>query len=293
MPLGQDDLMTRALQEGLEVLTLQVGQQRVAVPMVEVVHILDAIQARTLKVEKAGADADPSEGDAVIAYEGAALAYLPLWPRLGEKSNTHELTCLAETLAARKQDHLDWMGALSQSLNHDVPFTKARNPHECAFGKWYDSFKTDNRRLRLLLLQFDTPHQRIHALADRLLEMKAQGRLDAALAIFAEEERNTLATLLALFDRTVETLAQIRREIAVIVRHQGTLYALGADGVQDIRFYPADTLSYNVALLQRYRVPTRCFLIEAGAEPLPVLDWQRLTGVGADARAGAQAGAQA
>lgn len=288
MPVGQDDLMTRALQEGLEVLTLQVGQQRVAVPMAEVVHILDAIQARPPKVDEAGADADAPEGDDVIAYEGGALAFLPLWARLGEKSNSHEFTQLAETLAARKQDHLDWMGALSQSLNHDVPFTKARNPRECAFGKWYHNFTTDNRRLRLLLLQFDMPHQHIHALADRLLEMKAQGRLDAALAIYAEEERGTLATLLSLFDRTVETLAQIRREIAVIVRHQGVLYALGADGVQDIRFYPADTLSHNAALLQRYRVPTRCFLIEAGAAPLPVLDWQRLTGVEAGTPASLQ-----
>lgn len=278
MEFEPDALMRQALEQGLEVLTLQVGQQRVGVPMAEVVHILDAVQARPARGEDGSAEADD-----VIAYEGEALAFLPLWSRLGGQALSREYIQLAETLKARRQDHLDWMGALSQSLTQDVPFTRARNPLECAFGKWYHGFVTDNRRLRLLLLQFDTPHRRIHALADQLLELKAAGRLEEALGIYQEEERSTLATLLSLFNRTVDTLVQIRREIAVIVRHQGALYALGADGVQDIRHYDAGTVSCNAALLQRYRVPTRCFLIEAGASPLPVLDWPRLTGVSAAA----------
>lgn len=278
MPTGQDDLMERALQEGLEVLTLQVGHQRVGVPMSEVVHILDAAQARASGVQES---AEAREQDDVIAYEGAALAFLPLWSRLGEHSSSHEFIQLAETLAARRQDHLDWMQALGQSLEMNVPFTKARDPGECAFGKWYKQFTTDNRRLRLLLLQFDEPHRRIHGLADQLLELKELGRLDEAMARFREEERGTLALLLSLFDRTAETLVQIRREIAVIVRHQGELYALGADAVQDIRHYPAACVSCNAALLQRYRVPTRCFLIENGEAPLPVIDWPQLVGIGA------------
>jgi len=245
------------------------------VPMAEVVHILDAVQARA----GATANASGEEGDEVMAYEGQALAFLPLWHRLGEQSAALAYSQLADTLQARRQDHLDWMAALSHSLTQDVPFTKARDPRECAFGKWYHNFTTDNRRLRLLLLQFDTPHKHIHALADRLLEMKAAGRLDEALHIFQQEEAGTLAELLSLFDRTVETLAQIRREIAVIVRHDDELYALGADGVHDIRHYPADSVSRNDALLQRYRVPTRCFMIEQGIAPLPVIDWPRLTGV--------------
>lgn len=279
MPTGQNELMGQALHEGLEVLTLQVGRQRVGVPMSEVVHILDAVQARPPKLE--GSEADTSERDDVIAYEGGALAFLPLWARLGERSHSHEFIQLAETLAARRQDHLDWMQALGHSLEQDVPFTKARDPRECAFGKRYHQFSTDNRRLRLLLLQFDEPHQRIHGLADQLLELKGMGRLDEAMSRFREEEKGTLALLLSLFDRTVETLAQIRREIAVIVRHQGNLYALGADAVQDIRHYPAESVSCNAALLQRYHVPTRCFLIENGEAPLPVIDWSQLTGVAA------------
>ncbi|MDD3481499.1 CZB domain-containing protein [Azovibrio restrictus] len=273
MDFEPDALVQQALEQGLEVLTLQVGRQRVGVPMAEVVHILDAVQARPAR------EGGGSEGDDVIAYEGQALAFLPLWSRLGEQALSQEYIQLVETLRARRQDHLDWMGALSQSLTQDVPFTKARNPRECAFGKWYHGFVTENRRLRLLLLQFDTPHRRIHALADQLLELKAAGRLDEALVIYQEEVGSTLATLLSLFDRAVETLVQIRREVAVIVRRQGVLYALGADAVQDIRRYDAETVSCNAALLQRYRVPTRCFLIEAGASPLPVLDWPRLTGV--------------
>lgn len=277
MPTGQNELMGRALHEGLEVLTLQVGHQRVGVPMSDVVHILDAVQARPPKLE--GGEADTSERDDVIAYEGGALAFLPLWARLGERSHSHEFIQLAETLTARRQDHLDWMLALKKALEQDEPFTKARDPRECAFGKWYYQFNTDNRRLRLLLLQFDAPHQHIHGLADQLLELKGMGRLDEAMSRFREEEKGTLAILLSLFDRTVETLAQIRREIAVIVRHQGSLYALGADAVQDIRRYPADSISCNAVLLQRYHVPTRCFLIENGEAPLPVIDWPQLTGV--------------
>jgi len=190
---------------------------------VEHIHRLDGKQETSL-----------SPNGSLLVYREEMIPWQPLWGLLGEASLYEELDTLAETLPLRRQDHIAWMDALEYSLRYDAPFDKARNPHECAFGRWYDAYHPENEWLKLHLTLFESPHSRIHTLADKLLKLAATGQQEQALTLFYEEKADTLAHLLHLFDLLQGLLPRLKRTVALIVIDGSSKYALGLDKVVGI-----------------------------------------------------------
>ena len=211
----------------LQLVIFQVGRKTLALPLQEVEHIL------SLGGEE-GRQGISAEGG-MILFQGQAIPWRPLWEPLGEPSVFREFDELAQTLPRRRQDHLDWMAALEQSLRHDIPFTKAHSPRECAFGQWFYAFRTEDRRLALLLSQFEHPHALVHGLAEVLLGQVAAGRREEALAALDAARQGVLAELLALFDTVIALVPTLKRPLALILNDSGQRTALGVDRVLDIR----------------------------------------------------------
>jgi len=226
---------TFQMSDDLQLVIFQVGNKCLALPLTEVEHIL------SLSGEH-GEEQSISKEGGVILFQEEAIPWRPLWEPLAEPSLYQQFEELASILPQRRQDHIDWMAALEQSLVHGQPFTKARSPYECAFGKWFYAFKSDDRRLTLLLSQFESPHARIHGLADRLLGMVADGNGQEALRLYREEQASTLAHLLALFDEVIALVPSLKRPVALILNDQGQRTALGVDRVLDIRAVPPQHL---------------------------------------------------
>ena len=246
----------------LELLLFKLGTRCFALPMAQVRYIAP-IPATF---------ASHGEGVAQhFVFENQPLSYLPLWDRLGIVSEFIEYENLQTLLPQRRQDHQDWMAALEHAIRTGEAFSKARNPKECAFGKWYYSHTFNDRRLTLLLGQFETPHNRIHALADQLLSLADQGRRDEALAIFEQEKSTTLALLLSLFDSAGVLVKELQRRIAIIVSDGDNTCALGADSVRDITTVPADQITYPH---HHQHTATAGLIILDNQEVVPLLDWQ-------------------
>lgn len=218
--------------DDIPLVIFQVGKKFLALPLEQVEHILSLGNDQ-------GDEGGISTEAGVILFQGEAIPWCPLWAPLAEPSLYREFDDLVQSLPQRRQDHIDWMAALEQSLNHDTPFTKARSPYECAFGKWFYGFKSMDRRLSLLLSQFEAPHARIHGLADKLLNLKDNGEGEKALGYFQEEKNTTLAQLLELFDTVQVMLPTLKRPVALILNDRGVRTALGVDRVLDIRAVPA------------------------------------------------------
>lgn len=213
--------------EEMQVVIFQIGRKMLALRLEQVEHILSLGGTDGVAI---------SDDGGAILFQNEAISWQPLWGSLGEKSVFDEFDQLVAALPQRRQDHIDWVSALEQSLLHEeIPFTKARSPYECAFGKWFYAFKSDDRRLTMLLSQFETPHARIHSLADRLLSMSASGQREQALAMLEEEKRSTLNLLLQLFDQVLLLLPMLKRPVALIVNPGDGRHALGIDRVLDIR----------------------------------------------------------
>ena len=129
---------------------------------------------------------------------------------------------------------MDWVNKLKDAVYNDKDITVETNPHNCAFGKWYDAFKTDSSNLRIFMESFNLPHQTIHNLAVQAKELLAKGQKNAAADLIHHAENKELALLLRLFDSFEETLRKWTYEYAIVINSQGKQVALAVD---EIKFF--------------------------------------------------------
>jgi chemotaxis signal transduction protein len=256
--------------EALTALLFRVGGHGLAVPL----HHVRYVSPMPVDFVATGAEAAK-----YFVFEGAPLDYVSLWDLLGLKSEYGEYQEMQTMLPQRVQDHIDWMGALATSIRNHVPFTKARSPYECAFGKWFYGYQAKDRRLALLLGQFEQPHATIHALADRLLGMADAGQTTEALEIYEEHRQTTLANLMRLFDAAGKLVTDLQRRIAIVLEADGETCALGADYVLDIAEVPPERVkpATKRAMGTSSSVSSTLIMLE-DQSVVPVLDWQSFAG---------------
>lgn len=175
----------------------------------------------------------------VSHYQNQVVPVVDVSQRIGVKSGIEAKQGLIDTLTAREQDHIDWLDALEKSILTGEKFSKARDPHQCAFGKWFDAFDTRNEALQEIMAQFDSPHQQIHSLADKLLNMREKGEQEKALKELEFQRITTLRRLRSLFQHAREQLREMMRPILLYVTCNGTspAYALLIDEVHDALTY--------------------------------------------------------
>lgn len=178
----------------------------------------------------------------VSHFLGSVVPVLDIASRIGVKSGTASKKEMIETLTLREQEHTEWMDALEQAILTGDHFTKPRNPHECAFGRWYDHFETRNEALREIFSQFDAPHRQIHSLADKLLALRDAGKTDEAMKELRFHRATTLKRLKSLFSHARQQLQELMRPILLYVTQDGTkpAFSLLIDEVHDALTYRVD-----------------------------------------------------
>jgi len=178
----------------------------------------------------------------VINLRGRVTSLVDLRRRLGMRSSTEDTESLCELMEQRAQDHRRWLDELDASVNEKRAFTLARDPHQCAFGKWYDNFKTDNILMSGFLKKFEVPHKRIHALADEIGELAEKGCMGQALEQLEQARTGILSTMLRLFADFQQLLRDSHREIAVVLNGSVGAYAVSVDSVASVeKLSEADT----------------------------------------------------
>lgn len=170
----------------------------------------------------------------VINLRGQVLPVIDLRLRLGMPSLKDEMEKLTSMLTQREQDHKNWVAELEASTKEHREFKLATDHHLCAFGKWYDTFKTDNLLLAALLKKFDEPHQRIHAIARNVIALGKANDLDAAQKIIDETRSGDLAEMVRLFGLLRAELRESLREIAVVLAAKEHTFAIAVDSVETV-----------------------------------------------------------
>jgi chemotaxis signal transduction protein len=134
--------------------------------------------------------------------------------------------------------------------------------------------------LSLLLQQFETPHAAIHALADTLLKLSANGHITEAVQAYEEAEHTTLASLIKLFKSTEILVTELQRRVAIIVSSEGERCALGVDGIIEIANISSNNIrkSSKIDLRNPRNHATSGVLILNNQQIVPILDWQSLAG---------------
>ncbi len=112
----------------------------------------------------------PKDIVGMFNYYGRVIQLFDLRSKFGIKSILEECKEFDEMIDARKQDHINWTNTLEQSFKNDLPFTLARDHHQCALGKWYDKFMAENTNniVKFQLRKIENPHRILHSMADKL-----------------------------------------------------------------------------------------------------------------------------
>jgi chemotaxis signal transduction protein len=168
----------------------------------------------------------------VIDFMGEPIPLIDTRVRLSLKSRQEEVTEMVSTFLQRKQDHLNWISNLKNAVENDKEITVEKNPHKCAFGKWYDTYKANTLALTSYMSRFDNPHKAIHNLAVQAEKLVSDGQKQQAKLLIAAAEQNELKTLVALFDGFDEQMKLSYQEYAIVVSHEDRTLSLAIDSVK-------------------------------------------------------------
>lgn len=257
----------------LEVITFYVGETQYATPVSEVRYI-EQDKRKTTRIEvnaKLGAEVTTYQGKPVPIYDFADL--------MGCEAEYLKNLKLLGILRDREHDHVTWMDALEVSLKTDAEFTKARDPSQCEFGQWYSGFKSDDELLDAIMEDFDEPHKRIHALADDLLKLKAEGKPDQALEIFELEKGRTLGKLISLFKAARERLESITRPILLYIDTGQKMIAVRLNAISDILTYYRSDFTSQQSVDDNEEIMNLSFVAgylenKDNHPPCVILDWR-------------------
>ena len=208
----------------IEYLVFTANHSRYGVSYLNVVAVMD-VPAHT------AVPSMPSEVRGVIPFQGHSIPLFDLRACFGERSRLQETEELVQTMAQRKQDHINWLNKLKEEVFGNKPITVQTDPHKCAFGKWYDTFHSDNTNLNSYMQRFNDPHQQIHHVAIDAADMIQQGHLEEAKNLLYRTEDELLKRLLALFDGIAEQVRQYLLEYAVVFNINDQLFALAVDDI--------------------------------------------------------------
>jgi chemotaxis signal transduction protein len=165
----------------------------------------------------------------VINLRGRVMPLVDLRKRLGMVSATDEVDAFCRLMTQREQDHRKWLAELEASVQEHREFKLTTDPHKCAFGKWYDTYQSDNAWIGSLLKKFDKPHKKIHSVGQQVVQMVAGGKIDQALQLLAETRSRELSSMIRLFESLRELTREAQRETAVIFTIGTHLFAGSVD----------------------------------------------------------------
>lgn len=179
----------------------------------------------------------------VSNLRGTIVPLIDLRVRLGMPSFLTEVEAFCSLMDQREQDHRRWLQELEASVREKRNFTLATDPHQCAFGKWYDSYQPASYTLASLLKQFEAPHRVIHGIAEKVSVLEKKGDAAGAYKLIQECHNKELAQMITLFAQAKQYYRTQNREVALVLEHQGKLVAMAVDSIESVEHFEEGSMA--------------------------------------------------
>lgn len=184
--------------------------------------------------------AAPANIVGVFRHRDTVIQMIDLRTTLGMEPLSKEYEAFTHMIDDRKDDHVHWVNELEKSALSGTPFTLSRDPHQCALGRWYYNFKTDNNMVAFHLKKIEEPHARLHEAADELSRCQQScnscERTECLKDIMKRVKEENMPLILNLLDETKKIFgSNIYREMVLLIA--GTKWGLVVDevvGVQEL-----------------------------------------------------------
>jgi purine-binding chemotaxis protein CheW len=179
----------------------------------------------------------------VINLRGKVLPLVDLRLRMDLPSALEDVEQMIAMLVAREQDHVLWLKELLGAVTEGRPFTLARDPTECALGKWYYSYRAEDIGFASVMYRFEMPHRRIHTIADAVLKHAEQGEHAEAKEIILRTEKGDLRTVVNLFAEARTAFRESHKEVAMVLTDGRTHLSVTVDRVASVEAIAEDTIA--------------------------------------------------
>lgn len=173
----------------------------------------------------------------VIKYQGKIIQLIDIKRIFNLKPTEEDLEEFKQLMQMRKQDHINWLTTLENSVMNNVEFTLITDPHKCAFGKWYDSYdsnQTNNIMFMTTFARFDTPHKAIHEIGNKAKELIEKNNRQGAIDLIKEAKNKELSQMMHLFEELNSAYAESKREVVVVFGDEKDMISLVADEIVSI-----------------------------------------------------------
>lgn len=177
----------------------------------------------------------PSYIRGVFELRNKIISLVDLRELFGFPSLITEYNEFAEMLEQRKQDHLNWVKELERSVEEDVPFLLTTDPHQCAFGKWYDNYTSKSHTINHHLNKIKEPHAKLHNAALEVENCKRDcdhcQRKECLKSVFKRLSKEYVPQIVSLIDETKELFREGFREMVVIMDKNGQSFGVITDEI--------------------------------------------------------------
>lgn len=178
----------------------------------------------------------PDQVKGIIRYREKIYRLLNLRKILSLNNLDEKIESFNAMMEARKSDHVDWLTELENSIHQNREFTKTTDPHECIFGKWFYSYKTNDITLQEILDKFEVPHNRIHSIAIQVEKLKQLGKDQEIESLLETTKHTTLMEMINLFDEIKVIYRKSLQELAVILELESHKTAFPVDQVLTVEY---------------------------------------------------------
>jgi len=197
----------------------------------------------------------------VINLRGIMLPLVDMRQLFGLETLEEEFSAFEAMLRSYQQAHIEWVRELKSCLEEEREFLLPTDPHACAFGRWYDSYKSDSQMVSATLAKIDGPHKRLHESAEKCFSLKSQGLLSEEVQPYSEQ-------IVALLETTIADYRGSFRKICVAISNGSSRIGMITDNVHTVgrleKEYPLEKLNRSMYIksLGDLSDGTRALLIE-------------------------------
>lgn len=173
----------------------------------------------------------------VIQLHGEIIPAIDLRGVLGLDSFAEQHRRFSELLDERKKDHIHWVDELERCVKEQDVFTLTTDPHQCAFGKWYDHYETNDPNVRFYLKKIAAPHQKLHETAIEIFsknEEEEPQKKKRVAELMKEEKEVLMPEVLGLLDQIKDVLKESYREMCIVVSNGDMVLGLLVDEVVSV-----------------------------------------------------------
>jgi chemotaxis signal transduction protein len=183
----------------------------------------------------------------IMQYQGFPIKLVDLRALFHMESKETEIEAFKQMIDMRKQDHIHWVEELERCANAHQPFTLATDPHQCAFGRWYDSFRSDSNAVKTHLNRIKEPHEKLHAVAHEVLACSQEHdkctREECLKVTLAKAKEEYMIEILQILEDIKQAVVDDFREMVIVFDTGKQLYGILVDkvlSVEELDFLKGD-----------------------------------------------------